>query len=121
MLSQCGCLSEDPSFLDLSFMCRQIMFWNTQGVASPLFRCTFSMIVKNYKPSMVVLLEPRINGLNAYDFIKKNGFNNSHCVEAEGFSGGIWILWRDIFDVEIVRNHTQFIHLWVSHNNQLVS
>ena len=90
------------------------MFWNTQGAASLLFRRTFSMMVKNYKPSMVVLLEPRISGLKADAFIKKSGFNNSHCVEAEGFSGDIWILWKDIFDVEIIRNHNQFIHLQVS-------
>ena len=75
------------------------------------------MMVKNYQPSMIVLLEPRISGLKADAFIKKSGFNKSHRVEAEGFSSGIWILWKDIFDVEIIRNHTQFIHLRVSQNN----
>ena len=99
MLSQWGCHSD--------------------GSTSHLLRRTFSMMVKNYNPSMVVLLEPRINGLKADAFIKKKWVQQFS--SAEGFSGGIWILWRDIFDVEIVRNHTQFIHLRVSYNNQLVS
>ena len=30
-------------------------------------------------------------------------------------------MWKDIFDVEIIWNHNQFIHLRVSHNNHLVS
>ena len=41
---------------------------------------------------MIVLLEPRISGLKVDAFIKNSSFNKSHRVEAEGFSGGIWIL-----------------------------
>ncbi|KAK9200020.1 hypothetical protein WN944_015215 [Citrus x changshan-huyou] len=35
--------------------------------------------------------------------------------------GGIWLLWRDRFDVEIVFNHKQFIHLKILSNNVLIS
>lgn len=37
------------------------------------------------------------------------------------FSGGIWILWKDLFEVEIVGNHTQFIHFNIFNNNSLLT
>lgn len=70
-----------------------IMYWNVQGEASSNFRRAFRIIVNNYKPSLVVFMEPHISGSKADEFIKKSGFDNSHRVEAVGFSGGIWLLW----------------------------
>ena len=54
-------------------------------------------MVQNYKPLLVVLLEPHISGYKADNFIKRSGFDKSYRVEAEGFSGGIWVLWKDFF------------------------
>lgn len=66
-------------------------------------------------------MKPRISGSKANNFIKNGGFDKSHWVEIEGFSGGIWILWKDLFEVEIVGNHTQFIHLNIFKNNSLLT
>ena len=103
------------------FMTISILFWNVQEVGSPSFRRVFATLVKSYKPTIVVILEPRIRDKKADDFIKKCGFDCSHRVEATGFSGGIWILWRNFFDVEIAFNHTQFIHLKISVQNVIQS
>lgn len=92
-------------------MTMSIMFWNVQGAASQSFRKTFKTIIQSYKSAMVVVMELQINGRKIDNFIKISGFDRSHRVEAEGFSGGIWLLWRDQFDVEIIFNHKQFIHL----------
>ncbi|KAH9772083.1 reverse transcriptase domain-containing protein [Citrus sinensis] len=94
-----------------------ILFWNFQGAGSPNFRRTFAALVKNYNPKIVAIFEPRVSGKKADDFIKKSGFDRSHRVEANGFSGGIWVLWRDFFDVEVTLNHNQFIHLKISAQN----
>ena len=37
-------------------------------------------------------------------------YSNSHRIEAQGFSGGIWILWSDRVRVKILHNHCQFLH-----------
>ncbi|KAH9716124.1 reverse transcriptase domain-containing protein [Citrus sinensis] len=97
------------------------MFWNVQGAASQSFRRAFKSIRQSYNPDMVVVMEPRISGRKADNFIKASGFDRSHRVEAVGFSGGIWLLWRDQFDVEIVLNHKQFVHLKISSKNVLTS
>ena len=97
------------------------MFWNTQGAASPSFRRSFFTMVQNYKPSLVVLLEPRISGYKADNFIKRSGFDNSYRVEAEGFAGGIWVLWKDFLQVEVVASHSQYVHLQISNNHSFLS
>ena len=70
---------------------------------------------------MVIIMEPRISGKQAYDFVKRSGFDYSHRIEALGFSGGIWILWRDCFKVEVFYNHKQFVHFKILKNNNLQS
>lgn len=97
------------------------MFWNVQGAASKSFYRTFVSFCRNYNPSMVVILEPRISGLKADHFIKKSGFDRSHRVEAIGFSGGIWLLWKEIFEVGIIMNNKQFVHFKITKNNGLLS
>ena len=70
---------------------------------------------------MVIIMEPRISGKQADDFIKCSGFDYSHRIEASGFSGGIWIFWRGYFEVEVLFNHKQFVHFKISKNNILES
>ena len=102
-------------------MSASIMFWNVQGAASGVFRCSFKTIIRNYDSSMVVLMEPRTSGAKADNFIKKSGFEYSHRVEAVGFSGGIWLLWRSSIEVEVSSNHRQFIHFKICMNKSFVS
>ncbi|KAI9070534.1 hypothetical protein K1719_047503 [Acacia pycnantha] len=66
---------------------------------------------RRYNPELVVILEPRISGTQATKVIKSWGFSFSRRVEAEGFSGGIWILWEvEGLMVDIIRRDDQFIH-----------
>ncbi|KAH9745843.1 reverse transcriptase domain-containing protein [Citrus sinensis] len=66
-------------------------------------------------------MEPRISGRKADDFIRNSGFEYSHRVEAEGFAGGIWLLWQNVIEVEVRLNHKQFIHFKISKNKNFVS
>lgn len=81
------------------------MFWNYQGVLTHGFRRIFNCYVSNYNPALVVVFEPRISGIKADNFIRKNGFARSHRVEVVGFYGGIWLIWKEDLDVEVVVNH----------------
>lgn len=103
------------------FMEVSIMYWNVQGVASASFRRSFKALVRNYNLSMVVLMEPQISGIKGDDFIRKSGFDYSHHVETEGFSGGIWLLWRSSIEVDVVVNHRQYIHFRICKNKNFVS
>ncbi|KAL4284826.1 hypothetical protein GQ457_16G025340 [Hibiscus cannabinus] len=81
-----------------------------KGALDPGFNRSFKLLVKNQKPDMVVVMEPRISGRAADTFIRKSGFKYSYRVEAHGFSGGIWLLWQCSVNVQILAVSNQYIH-----------
>lgn len=60
---------------------------------------------------MIVLIEIRISGVNAEKVIQSVRCPKSHRVEARGFFGGIWILWKATVDVIVEINNFHFVHL----------
>lgn len=63
--------------------------------------CTLKDNIRIHKVKIVALLEPRISGMRANSVIKK------------GFSGGIFILWNEDYEVEVLQKDWQFIALRV--------
>ncbi|CAI9094305.1 OLC1v1030022C1 [Oldenlandia corymbosa var. corymbosa] len=45
------------------------------------------------------------------------GFARSFQIEAVGFSGGIWLLWKERVVVRVIRCHKQFLHVAVTVDN----
>ncbi|GMJ12502.1 hypothetical protein HRI_004919400 [Hibiscus trionum] len=88
----------------------KIMFWNVQGALDSEFNRYFQLFVRTQKPEVVAIMEPRISGSKADDFIRRSGFDSSFRVEAMGFSEGIWVLWKDTLQIDIVAVSDQFIH-----------
>ncbi|KAH9751256.1 putative ribonuclease H protein [Citrus sinensis] len=84
-------------------------------------RQTFKALVQKYNPSMVALFEPRISGKKADEFIIRSGFERSHRIEAEGFSGGIWLMWKECVKVEVIINHKQFIYFRIANDIGFIS
>lgn len=75
---------------------------------------------RDHNPSIIVLIEPKMSGSGVDEVCKKHG--KSHWVrsEAEGFSGGIWLLWDDsAINVVPVDVNRFFIHALVSLKNGL--
>lgn len=71
--------------------------------------------MRDYWPMLVVLLEPKISGHVADEICKKIGNNCWDLSEAEGFSGGVWLLWNEVgVKVSIRYVHNFFIHIAVT-------
>ncbi|CAN1125969.1 LINE-1 reverse transcriptase homolog [Linum perenne] len=89
-----------------------IIAWNCRGAAHKEFESSFKFIVSQNSASLVFIFEPRISGAHARQVIRTLGFTSSFIVDAVGFSGGIWALWKD-HEVNIsVREHSnQLVHL----------
>ncbi|KAI9121265.1 hypothetical protein K1719_008298 [Acacia pycnantha] len=82
-----------------------------RGAASKGVATMIRDIKFQYKVDLFVLLEPRISGRSADKVIKSWGFSHSVRMEAEGFSGGIWLLWNlDDLAVDVKIINEQFIH-----------
>ncbi|GMI86290.1 hypothetical protein HRI_002298300 [Hibiscus trionum] len=95
----------------------KMLYWNDQGCGHPKFVTVAKEYLRDVKPDIVVLSEPRISGCKADLVISRLGLPYPHRVEAKGFFGGIWIGWYDYVHVEVLVNHFQFIHCRVSLKN----
>ncbi|CAN1145773.1 hypothetical protein LINPERHAP2_LOCUS14876 [Linum perenne] len=67
--------------------------------------------MQEHKLQVVTIIEPRISGEIGEAVRKKLNFSYSFIVEAQGFSGGLWLMWNDLdITIEILGSSTQFIH-----------
>lgn len=91
----------------------KVITWNCQGAVSKNFLRAAKWLIKSHKLDILCLLETKTYGTNAYDICMKLGFDNWARVEVLGFRGGIWILWKEEVNMELLDSHPQFIHLEV--------
>ncbi|XP_019170452.1 PREDICTED: uncharacterized protein LOC109166023 [Ipomoea nil] len=89
------------------------LIWNCQGAGGRNFQRILQTLLKNHKPDLIGLVEPRVSGDHANDICSKLGFDDWVRVEAIGFSGGIWVLWNKPLEITVEFTHPQFILLQV--------
>lgn len=88
-----------------------IVVWNARGAAGKDFGSTVKEFKRKFRPSLVVLVETRCSGERAQQAIKRMGFTHQLIVEAQGMSGGIWLLWNEAhLKITALKTHKQFIH-----------
>ncbi|XP_058760448.1 uncharacterized protein LOC131633779 [Vicia villosa] len=93
------------------------MMWNCRGAASREFRRVCYNFLKQINPSIVVIMETRMNPLNLANTFRSMGFDKLMGTDVQGFAGGIALAWKsDIVKVEILRKHFQFLHLQIKLN-----
>ena len=77
-----------------NFLHMNILVWNIQGAGSREVLNMLCEHLRRYKPSIVVLVKTRISGVKAQAVCDKIGFRNCFRVKAQGFPGGICVLWN---------------------------
>ncbi|KAK8646751.1 hypothetical protein V6N13_120528 [Hibiscus sabdariffa] len=82
----------------------------TRGCGDSRFLSVAKQFLRDNRPDVVVFMEPRICGKRADSIISALGFPYSYRIEADAFSGGIWVSWYDTVDVTVEITHFQFIH-----------
>lgn len=88
----------------------KIMMWNVEGAAKPVFMSTLKEIIRINKPNVMGLVETHISGEKAQRICNHIGFSGQVRVEAQGFSGGIWLFWRrEEVSVTPIETHGQYI------------
>ncbi|KAJ1436793.1 Endonuclease/exonuclease/phosphatase superfamily [Sesbania bispinosa] len=92
----------------------QVLSWNVRGTGSRGFASLICDLTRRYKVDILSILEPRMSGIKANRLIKRMGFSFCHVVHSQGFSGGLWLLWRDdMCRLEVICDHVQYIHVRV--------
>lgn len=90
-----------------------ILVWNVQGAASSTFPKVMKEYTCDFNPDMLILVETRVSDALANRAISKIGMPKSHRVEAWGFFGRIWVLWKECVEVIVLISSDQFVHLKV--------
>lgn len=104
----------------LSFLFSMIILaWNCQRAASKEFMRAARSLINTQKTSILALFETKTSGENTDRVCKKLKYSNWIRVEAIGFSGGIWVFWDEVLDIQIIRTHPQFVVTEVRNNNKV--
>lgn len=71
--------------------------------------------MRNFKPKIIILLEPKISSKAGDKVCKKLGKNRRVRSEAIGLSRGIWVLWKDEgIGLKVVIASQSVVHMEVS-------
>ncbi|KAK8605086.1 hypothetical protein V6N13_082543 [Hibiscus sabdariffa] len=85
-----------------------------QGYGHPKFLPALRQYLRDNRPDVVDLIEPRISGAKVDFIIASIGFPHSYRIEAAGYPGGLWLCWYNYVTVDILANHFQFLHFRIN-------
>lgn len=77
------------------------IFWNCQGIRSPLASHGFGVLLRKYRPDVIFLSEIRVSS-HSINCLKKKWSLNGVGVSSVGLSGGLALLWRKNVQLELV-------------------
>ncbi|KAK8659501.1 hypothetical protein V6N13_029701 [Hibiscus sabdariffa] len=92
----------------------KVFVWNAQVFGDHNFIRVTREYLQDHHHDICVFVEPRVSHFKADRIIAALAFPNSFRVEANGFSGGIWLCWFDHVIIDILSCHFQFIHCRIS-------
>lgn len=68
-----------------------------------------------HKPSVLALVETHMGGAHALKIAQALGYSGHTRMDAQGFSGGIWVYWRMKFvTIHPIQQHNQYITMEIT-------
>ena len=115
-------LAEEDFFMvckyNYPYYLMKLFFWNCRGAGSSEFRAVINDLKKTHNFQIMAIVEPRVSGARADRIIDQMKFDSSFRVEAQGMSGGLWVLWNGSnVHVKILNSSRHFIHGIVDEGN----
>lgn len=100
-----------------------VLSWNCRGAKSKPFHLHLKELIHTYKPTILALLETKINSKDSVPYIcKYSYFNKFVYAEAIGFAGCIWLFWDDtVINLEIATVDDQIIIVIVLNQVNIVT
>lgn len=96
------------------------MVWNVQGAGSRDFMNALREVVRTHKPSVLSLVETHMGGEHAMKIAKMIGYTGHIRVDAQGFSGGIWVFWKpELVTIDPIDKHNQYITMLITRNGEI--
>ncbi|KAL2944462.1 Ribonuclease H [Bienertia sinuspersici] len=99
-----------PDLQPISFL-----VWNTQGTGNRPFLSALKEVIRVNRPSVVALVETHMDGNHARVVASTIGFDGHLRVDAQGFSGGIWVYWKpNLVTIDDINQSPQHITMQIS-------
>lgn len=71
------------------------------------------------KPSILVVVEPKISGERAKKVIQKLGFSNHHVADPVGYAGSVCLCWdQSVNSIEVLSSSSQYMNALLTHPTQ---
>ncbi|GLT52768.1 hypothetical protein SLA2020_260880 [Shorea laevis] len=87
------------------------MSWNCRGATNNDFKRSVMDIKREHNPGIFVIMETKLAGNRAAEVAQSLEYPKWEIVDADGFAGGIWLLWDDSrFTIDILNKGSQVIH-----------
>ena len=87
------------------------LFWNCRGAGNNGFCEVIHDMRRFYHCDILAVVEPRISGDKANKIVEKLNFDSNFRVEANGRSGGLWLMWnKSKINIKIIKSSRHFIH-----------
>ncbi|XP_071939846.1 uncharacterized protein [Coffea arabica] len=100
------------------YMDTRIICWNCRGAVNSRFWRNLKEIIRDNDPMILVLVETRTSSDKGARILRRFNFNQMAFVEAQGFSGGIWMFWNDReVEVEVVSTNWQIVNTVVKNRD----
>ncbi|KAM1799215.1 hypothetical protein ACFX11_033434 [Malus domestica] len=91
-----------------------ILVWNSRGAGCIKFKHNVAELINIHQMEILVICEPMISGQKAISVVKSLGFPCFEIMDVVGFSGGLWMLWKDSrLKVEVISTIDQAISVAV--------
>ena len=106
---------EDKLFWHCKTNCNNFLmnflFWNYEGAGNNEFCALVHDLRRLYHYHIMAVVEPRVIGVRVDKIVEKLKFKSQFRVEAQGISGGIWLLWNHSrININILDSSMHFIH-----------
>ncbi|KAL5800890.1 hypothetical protein ACOSQ3_032522 [Xanthoceras sorbifolium] len=96
-----------------------IICWNVRGLGSPRAFLALRKVIRKQSPNLVFLSETRLKGEWAAKIKTQLGFSGGLHVDCVGKSGGLMLLWNDVWDVSVLSFSRGHIDVVIEMENNL--
>lgn len=90
----------------------KIVSWNVRGAGKKGFNSQVRYLISKYDLDILALVETRVNSNRAHKIIERINLPNFVEILPKGFSGGIWLLWKNSmeFQLNLLKTQERFMH-----------
>lgn len=91
-----------------------LLCWKYRGAGSNEFELELKQLMRGYRPRVIILSEPQIDGETIERVCKRLGKKHWARSEALGFSWGVWVLWdEEEVGMKLMVARRSFLHMEV--------